>query len=153
MPWNELWGGISATKTPPKKSTEADLIDQMQAPGKHRQTPGAFTHAENLLKAFCRFLNLADIRILLDVDLVFYEAELPRNINIALQRFKVRQQVRVAISILLCEQPTEALRRGLRYFRRDLRDLVMVFRIEEPARDAQHVLHEIHHGGAVLVDE
>src|SRR5262245_18486100 len=122
----------------------------MKAPGKH---PGLASMPKNLLKAFCRFLNQADIRVLLDVDLVFYEAEFARNINIALQRFEVRQHVWVAISILLREQPTEALRRGLRYSRRDLRDLVMVFRIEEPARDAQHVLHEIHHGGAVLVDE
>src|SRR5262249_39605682 len=122
----------------------------MKAPGK---LPGLSSMPKNLLKAFCRFLNQADIRILLDVDLVFYEAEFARNIDIALQGFEVRQQVRVAISILFCEQPTEALRRGLRNSRRDLRDLVMIFRIEEPACDDQHVLHEINHGGAGFIDE
>src|SRR6185503_13731074 len=60
--------------------------------------PGAAQRfAEDLFQALGGFLNEAEIGVLLDVDLLFHEAEVARRIDVALQGFEVRQQIRIAI--------------------------------------------------------
>ncbi len=66
-------------------------------------------------------------------------------------RFGIR--FAIAIGVGLGEQPAEPLRRRFGHLGRDLGHLIVVLRVDVPMRDAQHVLHEIDHGGAVLVDE
>src|SRR5215469_12278190 len=55
--------------------------------------------------------------------------------------------------ILLGEDPAETLGGLLGQARSNRHDFGVVRRIEKPVGDAQRVFHEIHHRGAVLIDE
>src|SRR6476620_2723334 len=57
------------------------------------------------------------------------------------------------VRVLLDDELAGTFRRCFRDPGRDLGDLVVIFRVCVPARDPQHIFHEVHHGGAVLVDE
>src|SRR5262249_57364375 len=92
-----------------------------------------------LFQTLRRLMNQTEIRIFFDVNLVFHEAEFVRNVDITLQGLEVRDQVRVAIGVLLGEQPVETLGWCLRDLGGNLSYFVMIFWVKVPTRDAQHV--------------
>src|SRR6516162_3254670 len=87
------------------------------------------------LQSLTRFLDQAQIRILLHVEARFDEPHLCGGVDIALKRRQVRQHARIAIIILLRKQPAEAPRSNFEEIGGDPRTLSMVRGVEMPAFD------------------
>jgi two-component system KDP operon response regulator KdpE len=95
----------------------------------------------------------AEIGVLADVDICIEEAKLALRLDVGLERLEIGHRFRAAVIVLaLDEQPGIPNRsRNLGRVDGDLHRRVMVLGILEPAYDADRVLHEIDHGGAVLL--
>ena len=88
-----------------------------------------------LFDACHRLLDDRKIDVLGEVDLGLHEAEVGRHVEVLLQRLEVGQHVRVAVVVLLGEQPAEPLGRLLGDAGGDLGGLLLVVRVEIPAHD------------------
>src|SRR5215469_18507269 len=90
-------------------------------------------------KPLRRFLDQAEIRILLDVEVVLEEADFFLLFEIVLQRAQVRRAVGIAILIAVGKSPVHARRRRFIEPRDDGNGLIVVLWIGIPADRAHGV--------------
>ncbi len=101
-----------------------------------------------------RLSHDAEVRVLRNIDRPLQEAEIALHLDVGLQRGHVGEEIGAAGIFLAGEQPVrEQLGTLFGELGRDLHRLVVVLGVEIPAHHPHRVLHEVDHGGAVLVQE